>query len=94
MENTYGIDHLTIGEATHGSDDSKWILAQRIIDQMENNINNDKNLTRECNVLSNLLNPMKRAKSKIVITHQYCRFVWTPVVEVKNLEIFESFWTA
>ena len=31
---------------------------------MENKNNNNKSLTHECNVLSNLLNPMKRAKSK------------------------------
>ena len=61
---------------------------------MENKINNDKNLTHECNVLYNILNTMKCAKSKIVITHKYYRFVWTPVVEEQNLEIFESYWTA
>ena len=31
---------------------------------MENNINNDKILTHECNELSNLLNTTKRKKSK------------------------------
>ena len=31
---------------------------------MENKINNDKSLTHECNLLSNILNPMKRTKSK------------------------------
>ena len=31
---------------------------------MSNKINNDKSLTHECNVLSNLLNTMKHAKSK------------------------------
>ena len=31
---------------------------------MENKINNDKILTHECNVLYNLLNPMKHVKSK------------------------------
>ena len=31
---------------------------------MSNKINNDKSLTRECNVLSNLLNNMKHVKSK------------------------------
>ena len=27
VENTYGIDHLTVGEATHGSNDSKQLFA-------------------------------------------------------------------
>ena len=62
MENTYGVYHLTIGEATHGSDYSKLFLAQHSTYQMENKINNDESLTHECNVLSNPLNLMKRAK--------------------------------
>ena len=61
---------------------------------MENNINNDKSLTHECNVLSNILNPIKRAKSKTVITLQYYRFVLTPVMERQNLDIFEYYWAA
>ena len=63
-ENTYVIVHLKMGEANHDLDDSKWLLAQRRIGQMENNINNYKSITHEFNVLSNILNPMKRAKSK------------------------------
>ena len=31
---------------------------------MENNISSDKSLTHECNVLSNLLCPLKHAKLK------------------------------
>ena len=61
-ENTYGIDHLKIGKAKHDSDDSEWILTQRRIGHMGNKINNDKSLTHECNVLSNLLNTIKWAK--------------------------------
>ena len=57
-ENTYGIDHLKIGEATPNSDDSKWLIAQLRIGQMKNKVNNEKSLTHECNVLSNILNPM------------------------------------
>ena len=91
--NTYGIDHLTIGEAIHSSDESEWILAQRRICQMINKINNNKSLTHECNVLYNILNPMKRTKSRIVITNQYYRVVWTPVVESQSLDIFELYWT-
>ena len=53
----------------------------------------DKNLTHECNVLYNILNPMKRTKSRIVITNQYYRVVWTPVVESQSLDIFELYWT-
>ena len=30
---------------------------------MANNINNNKSLPHECNVLSNILNPMRRAKN-------------------------------
>ena len=60
--NNYGIDHLKIGEAKHDSDYSKLLLAQRKIGHMENKINNDKSLTNECNVLSNPLGTIKRAK--------------------------------
>ena len=31
---------------------------------MENKMNNDKSITHECNVLSNIFNPMKRSRSK------------------------------
>ena len=62
--NNYGIDHLKIGEAKHDSDYSKLLLAQRKIGHMENKINNNKSLTHDCNVLSNILNPIKRTKSK------------------------------
>ena len=82
VENTYGIDHLKIAEATHVSDDYEWIIAQRMTGHMEDNINNDKSITHKCNVLSNILNTMKRFK-KIGITHQYYRIVWTPVAEGK-----------
>ena len=61
-ENTYGIYQLTIGKATHSLDDPKWLLAQRKIGQTEDNINNYKSLTHECNVIYNILNPMKYAK--------------------------------
>ena len=61
-ENTYGIDCLKIGEATHDSYDPKWIFAERRISQMTNRINNNKSLTHECNLLFNLLNPLKREK--------------------------------
>ena len=61
-ENTYGIDHLEIGEAKHDLDDSKLLLAQHSIGQMSNNINNNKSLTHEFNVKYNILNPMKRTK--------------------------------
>ena len=44
-ENTYGIDHIKIGEAKHDLDGSEWLLAQRMIGQMENKINNNKSLT-------------------------------------------------
>ena len=49
--NTYGIDHLKIGEAKHDSDESELLLAQHRIFQMGNKINNNKILTHECNVL-------------------------------------------
>ena len=42
-----------------------------MIVQMENKIKNDESLTHECNILYNILNPIKRAKSKKVITCQY-----------------------
>ena len=64
FENTYGIDHIKIVEATHYSYDPKWILEKRRIFQMENNINNNKSLTYEYNILSNILNLTKRAKTK------------------------------
>ena len=88
FENTYGIDHFKIGETTHNLDEYKWLIAQCRIVNMENKINNNKSLTRECKVLSNILIPMKRIKYKIiVITPQYYKDVRTPVVEQKNLEI-------
>ena len=62
VEDTYGIDHLTIFEDTHSLDDYKRLIAQCRICHMANKINNDKRLTCECNVLSNILHPMKRAK--------------------------------
>ena len=35
-----------------------------MIVQMENKIKNDESLTHDCNILYNILNPIKRAKSK------------------------------
>ena len=64
MEDTYGIDHLTIGESTHGSDYPERLLAQCRIFQMENKTKSNKCLTHKFKVLSNILNHMKRAKSK------------------------------
>ena len=64
MGNTYGIDHLTIFQATHSLDDSECLLAQSRIGQMENKINNDKSLTCEYNKLSNILNTIKHGISK------------------------------
>ena len=84
VERTYGIDRLNIGEAKHDLDDSEWLLANRKIFQMKNNINNYKSITHECNVIYNILNIIKHAKSKIVITHQYYRAVWAPIVEGQN----------
>ena len=43
--NTHGVDHLTIGEATHGLDDSEWLLDQRRIVHIEDKINNDNSRT-------------------------------------------------
>ena len=57
-ENTYSIDHLKIGEATHDLDDYELLLAKHGIGQMYNRINIDKSLTHKCNVLYNLLNPI------------------------------------
>ena len=65
-----------------------------MIGQIENNMNKNKSLTHEFNVLNNLLNPMKRAKSKKVISRQYYRAILAPTAEGGNLEIFESYWTA
>ena len=83
--NAYGIDHLKIGEAKHDLYDSKLILAQRRIFHMENKINNDKSLTHECNVLTNIFNPIKRAKSK---NSNYSQILQG------NLEFFELYWIA
>ena len=52
VEHTYGIDRLNIGEAKHDSDDPKWLLEPCRIGQMENEINNDKIITHEFNVLA------------------------------------------
>ena len=92
--NTYGIDHLKIGEVKHDSYDLEWLLAQRRIDHMKNKINNDRIIKNECNVLSNLFKFYKASKIKIVITKQYYRGVWKTVAEGKLLEISEFYWTA
>ena len=62
VENTYGIYHLNIGEATHGSDESERLLVQRRIGRVDNKRYNYKSITYECNILSNILNPMKCTK--------------------------------
>ena len=58
VQNDYGIDHLTIGETPHVSNDSELLLSKQRKYQTENKINTNKSLTHECNVPSNLLNPM------------------------------------
>ena len=46
------------------SDDSELILEKHSISQMANKINKDKSIRHEYNILPNILNPTKRAKSK------------------------------
>ena len=53
---------------------------------MENNMNKEKSITHECNVLTNLFNAIKCAKPKN--SH------YSPVVKGEKLEIFEFDWTA
>ena len=50
--------------------DSKLIFAHRKIGQITNKIQKDKCIVHECNILTNILNPIKRAK-KSLNNHQY-----------------------
>ena len=96
-ENTYGIYHLKIGEVSRDLYDSEWLLVQRRIRQMENKIHNDKVLTHEFNVLSNILNPMKREKSKnsrYSLILQGCRNTRSGRAKIRNFPILLDSWSS
>ena len=60
----YGLEHLNLGEPAQDSEnDSECLLTKIRESQRAKNKNNS--IKRKCNVLSNFLNPMKRAKHKI-----------------------------
>ena len=83
---TYGIYSFNIADTSHADNDSvrreenanghdsELLLVYRKIGQMANKINKDKIIVHECNILTDLLNPIKCAK-KSIITHQYYRAV-------------------
>ena len=55
---TYGEKKMPIGH------DSKWILVHHRIGHTENKINNDKSIVHYWNILTVILNPTKRSKTK------------------------------
>ena len=78
---TYGIESLNLSETSHAENDSvrgeenanghdsEQILALSRICHMEKKINKYKIIAHECNILTDLLNPTKRANKFSLLTN-------------------------
>ena len=81
---------LNLGEAEHNSDNKfAWILAQRRIGQITNEIRKYNSVTHECNVISNILNTTTHAKSNI---DHYSPILKGCMNTCSGREKFRNFW--
>ena len=74
---TYGIEHLNLNYSESDSD-SELKKFHSGMSPTDNNINSEINCNNERNVLTNILKPIKRAKSEINISHPFYSVLWTP----------------